>query len=63
MFKGYRNYLLEKNKTNKSLKSLENINKCIKCKRLNSTLYSVTLNNIQNCIFCGNPFYIVKADK
>ena len=60
MYKGYRNLLLSKDKTNKSVSSLEYIYKCIKCRRLNSTLYSSNLHNIQNCLFCGNPFYIIK---
>jgi hypothetical protein len=63
MFKGYRNHLLEKDKTNKGIKSLDHVNKCTKCNRLNPSLHSSALNNIQVCLFCGNPFYIVKNDK
>ena len=60
MYKGYRNLLLSKDKTNKSVSSLEHINKCVKCQRLNSTLYSSKLQHIQKCLFCGNPLYIIK---
>lgn len=62
MFKGYRNRLLGMDKTNKSVCSLAHINKCSKCKRLNPSLYPAEINNIQNCLFCGNPFYIVKTN-
>lgn len=60
MYKGYRNLLLSKDKTNKGVNSLDHINKCVKCQRLNPSLHSPALNNIQKCLFCGNPFYIIK---
>lgn len=63
MYKGYRNRLLELNKTNKGVRSLDHVNKCIKCQRLNPSLHSAAINNTQNCLFCRNPFYIVKVDK
>lgn len=62
MFKGYRNRLIGMDGTNKTVGSLAHINKCSKCNRLNPSLYSPALNNIQNCLFCGNPFYIVKDE-
>jgi hypothetical protein len=63
MFKGYRNRLMSMDKTNKSVSSLAHVNKCTKCQRLNPSLHSSVLNNIQQCLFCGNPFYIVRMDK
>ncbi len=63
MFKGYRNRLIGMDKTNKSVSSLDHINKCSKCKRLNPSLHPAALNNVQYCLFCGNPFYIVKTEK
>jgi hypothetical protein len=63
MYKGYRNLLLSKDKSNKGVNSLDHINKCAKCQRLNPSLYSPALNNIQRCLFCGNPFYIIKIEK
>ena len=61
MFKGYRNRLIAMDKTNKGVRSLDHINKCIKCQRLNPSLHPAAINNVQNCLFCGNPFYIVKT--
>ncbi len=63
MFKGYKNRLISMDRTNKSVSSLDYVNKCGKCKRLNPILHSAALNNVQNCLFCGNPFYIIKLDK
>ena len=63
MFKGYRNRLLAMDKTNKSVSSLAHVNKCSKCKLLNPSLQPAEINNVQNCIFCGNPFYIIKLEK
>lgn len=63
MYKGYRNRLLGMDKTNKSVETLDHINKCAKCKRLNPSLHSSALSNVQNCLFCSNPFYIVKSQK
>jgi hypothetical protein len=58
MFKGYKNRLLEKNKR---IHDLGYVTKCSRCLKLNPTLYSPASNNIQNCLFCGNPFYIIKS--
>lgn len=63
MYKGYRNRLLSMDKTKKNVSSLSHINKCSKCKRLNPSLQPAEIKNVQNCLFCGNPFYIVKMDK
>lgn len=61
MFKGYKNHIMSKDQTNKSVNTLAHINKCTKCHKLNPSFQSPALNNIQNCIFCGNPFYIIKT--
>jgi hypothetical protein len=67
MYKGYRNRLLGIDKSsssqNRGVESLAHINKCSKCQRLNPSLYSPALRNMQNCLFCGNPFYLVKMGK
>ena len=67
MYKGYRDRLLAIDNTlatqNKGVSSLAYINKCSKCKKLNPILHSAALNNVQNCLFCGNPFYIIKMEK
>ena len=63
MFKGYRTRLLSLDKTNKGVRLLDHVNKCIRCQRLNPSLHSAALSNVQNCLFCGNPFYIVKMGK
>jgi hypothetical protein len=66
MYKGYRNRLLGIDKTllnqnqTQKVSSLDHINKCSKCQRLNPILRSPALTNVQNCLFCGNPFYIIK---
>jgi hypothetical protein len=64
MYKGYRNRLQGIDKTsarqNQKVSSLDHINKCSKCQRLNPSLHSPALKNFQNCLFCGNPFYIIK---
>jgi len=64
MYKGYRNRLIAIDKSlekqNKGVDSLAHINKCSKCQKLNPSLYSPALRNTQNCLFCGNPFYIIK---
>jgi hypothetical protein len=60
MYKGYKNHILSKNETNKTIVSLSQIIKCTKCAKLNSVIYSPAYNNIQICLFCGNPFYIIK---
>ena len=59
MYKGYKNRLKFLNPTNKSVSTLHHINKCVKCQKLNPSLYSPALNNIQRCLFCGNPFYLL----
>lgn len=59
MYKGYKNHLFYKDQTNKSITSLHYLKKCRKCAKLNPVLYSPALNNIQTCIYCGNPFYII----
>jgi len=61
MYKGYKNRLSSFDKTIKGVSSLAHVNKCSKCQRLNPTLYSPALNNIQICLFCGNPFYVIKT--
>lgn len=61
MYKGYRNLLFYKDQTNKSIVSLPHFKKCSKCSKLNPVLYSPAFNNIQLCIYCGNPFYIIKT--
>jgi ribosomal protein S27E len=65
MFKGYRNHLLNKDTTNKNIASLlkEKIVKCVKCNKLNPILYSPALSNVRICMYCGNPFYVIKDDK
>jgi hypothetical protein len=64
MYKGYRNRLLGIDKTvskqHQKVTSLDYINKCSKCQRLNPILHSPAITNVQNCLFCGNPFYIIK---
>jgi hypothetical protein len=60
MFKGYRNRLQELDITNKTIGLLPHINKCQKCKKLNPSLQSPALHNIQLCLYCGNPFYLIK---
>ena len=61
MYKGYRGRL-NAMKENKNVSSLAHINKCTKCQKLNPSLHSSALNNVQNCMFCGNPFYIVNSN-
>ena len=61
MYKGYRNHLFYKDKTNKGVVSLQHIKKCSKCSKLNSILHSPALNNIQICLYCGTPFYIIET--
>ena len=60
MFKGYRNRLNALDKTNPTVSSLAHINKCVKCHKLNPSLHPAELNNVQHCLFCGNPFYLIK---
>ena len=63
MYKGYKNHLLHKDKTNKTLDGLAHINKCTKCLKFNPSLQSPALNNIQHCLYCGNPYYIIKLSR
>ena len=63
MYKGYKNHLLNKDRTNKTVHNLAHINKCSKCGKLNPSLYSPALNNIQICLYCGNPFYIIRDQR
>lgn len=60
MYKGYKNLLFYKDQTNKSIVSLPYFKKCSKCSKLNPALFSPASNNIQLCIYCGNPFYVIK---
>ena len=41
---------------NISISTLINIFKCIKCNKYNNIFQSP----VQNCIFCGNPNYVMK---
>jgi hypothetical protein len=41
---------------NISISSLTNIFKCSKCNKYNNIIQSP----VQNCIFCGNPNYVIK---
>lgn len=56
MYKGYRNRL-----TNKGVKTLDHMNKCTKCHKLNPSLHPSAVNNVQHCLFCGNPFYLIRV--
>lgn len=56
MYKGYRNRL-----TNKGVKALDHMNKCTKCHKLNPSLHPSAVNNVQHCLFCGNPFYLIRV--
>jgi hypothetical protein len=58
MYKGYKGR--QQISENKGITSLAHINKCAKCKKLNPSLHSSAFYNVQNCMFCGNPFYIIK---
>lgn len=54
----------QKTEFNKSLIcQLPNILKCSKCRR-NNTLQQTnnSLQNYQNCLFCGNPIYIINKN-
>ena len=69
MFRGYKNHLFYKDRTNKSINSLAHMNKCVKCLKFNPSIIPPTSmknyvmpNNIQNCLYCGNPFYIIKSN-
>ena len=58
MYKGYKGR--QQMAENKGIQSLAHINKCAKCQKFKPSLHSSALNNVQNCMFCGNPFYIIK---
>ena len=62
MFKGYRNHISNKNYTNKNVTSLPQVSKCSKCHKLNPIFFSPALHNTTFCIYCGNPFYIIKSN-
>ena len=38
------------------------IKKCSKCKKFNSIIVSHEIRNINNCYFCGNPFYTISMN-
>jgi len=61
MFKGYRNHLFYKDRTNKNINSFPYISKCSKCNNLNPVAHSPAAINMQLCMYCGNPFYIIKS--
>lgn len=62
MFKGYRNYLLYKDKTvNNTITHHPEVSKCSKCRKLNPVVKGT--KDVQICLYCGNPFYIIKSDK
>ena len=42
---------------NVSISSLTNIFKCGKCNKYNNVVQSP----VQNCLFCGNPNYVIKS--
>lgn len=62
MFRGYRNHLIDKTKTNTTttINNLPHIAKCSKCQKFNPIVSSFAATNIQTCIFCAQPFYIIK---
>ena len=60
MFKGYRNHIKGKDSTNKNIISLPNISLCGKCNKFNHIIQSPAQNNIVQCLFCGQPYYIIK---
>ena len=60
MYKGYRNFLFYKDKTNKNIAFLPSIITCDRCRKLISVLPASTNINIQLCLYCGNPCYIKK---
>ena len=59
MFKGYRKHLFYKDITNKTITLLPQMSKCSRCKKINTITFP-SFNNTQICIFCGQPFYIIK---
>jgi hypothetical protein len=60
MYKGYRNYLFYKDITNKKINNLPHIITCDKCRKMISVIQSPEKLNVQLCIYCGNPNYIIK---
>jgi hypothetical protein len=61
MYKGYKNHLFYKDQTNKTINNLPHIITCSKCRKLNPVMQSPAINNIQLCLYCGNPCYIIKT--
>ena len=51
----YRGYYIKRPNISHSIK-------CPKCQKLNPILQSPAFNNTQNCIYCGNPCYIIKIN-
>lgn len=60
MFKGYRNHIKCKNTTNKNIISLPQVSMCRKCNKFNPIIQSPAQSNISKCLFCGQPYYIIK---
>jgi hypothetical protein len=65
MYKGYRSYLFYKDLTNKTINHLPHIITCDKCRKLISVveLQDRPNRNVQLCLYCGNPCYIIKPSK
>lgn len=61
MYKGYRNFISKKT-NNKNLLSLPQLAQCKKCSNLNLITVSPAKNNISNCTYCGNPYYIIPSN-
>jgi hypothetical protein len=45
--------------TNISISKLINVFKCNRCNKYNNIIQPL----VQNCIFCGNPNYVIKNKK
>jgi hypothetical protein len=61
--KGHRSRILLKDpQFNKTLSNHPQVIKCSKCKKYNSVQVSPEINNINNCYFCGNPYYIIRTN-
>lgn len=61
MYKGYKNHLLSKDKSNQTIYYSRYISKCPKCTKCNQIVISPVINNIHICIYCGNPFYVIQS--
>ena len=59
MFKGYRNHIKWKDTTNNII-SLPHVSMCGKCHKFNPIIQSPGQSNISKCLFCGQPYYIIK---